>query len=302
MEREATVVRPQRVELALSAFGLSETEDAHDALCTQLGSLGVEVSNRAFTRSRGAESAEVQKHWHSFSRSCQYMTKRLGDLLTRLLLVRWIHSQRLAAETHTSGWHARFAELCIKDFHADAASFMDSLAPVVAQVAKPLSASELKSPPGFSDIVQYSDSPRKESLTKGVPSRVLQIVDATERWWPLVKRVRQYLHHREHVVIPFGHPEEGLLFQVYAGRSTPLITDPVLLWPKGSNVAQFEMYSAFVVAEAIALLEELGSAISEVFGIQLEHHMLTMGGCYKDVVSSLQALHEKAQRVLSERT
>ena len=302
MQAASTVVDSQRVTQALEAFALSNTDDASDALCTQLGSLGVELQNRAFTKNRGAESAKTQKHWRSFARSCEYMTRRLGDLLTRLVMVRWIHGQRVASGESPGGWRAQFAKFLIKDFHADASSFMDSLAPVVAQVPRALPPATLRTPPGFSDVVAYSNSKRKDGLREGVPAEILRIVDSTDRWWPLVKCVRQFLHHREHVVIPFGHPEEGFLFQVYSDRHEPLITDAVLLWPQGSFVADFGPYSAFVVAEAVALLDDLGVAASQAFGVELEEHMLIMGGDYADVVSSLRALARRADEVSGERT
>ncbi len=295
-----TLVVPEGIELALESFGLSDSDDASDALCTTLGSLGVEISIRARTRSAGAESEQTQRHWLSLARSCDYMTKRLGDLLARLVQVRWIHAKRVAAGERADGWLTRFSEMAVKDFHGDAASLMDSLAPIVAQVPGPLPEPVLACPPGFSDIVGYSNSKRKDGLREAVPAAVLALIDATERWWPPVKKVRQFLHHREHHTISFGHPEQGFLFQVYSRRHAPLITDPVLMWPDGVNVGDFEMYSAFVVAEVVALLNELGTEIGLQLGVQLDHHMLTIGGEYAEVVSSLSALRERARGVHSE--
>lgn len=293
MSDGTTLVRPERIERAISLFKLGGAPDGNDMFTIKLGCLGVEVSNRAMTKAKGAEGRSTQEHWLSFGRACDYMTKRLGDLSARLIQAQWIHQQRVEQGEEPRTWLARFEELAVKDFHSDTASLMDAIAPVVAQTSQPLTGKAVSRPPGFADVAGYDNSGRAPGFRECIPADVLEIVDGTKRWWKPVKDVRQVLSHRRHTTISFGHPSEGFFFQVYGERHEPLITDEDLLWPTGQNVVDFAMYSAFVLAEVLAFLDELGDVIGPHLGVVLDHSMLMIGGDYADLVSSLRALQER---------
>ena len=85
-----------------------------------------------------------------------------------------------------------------------------------------------------------------------------------------MKEVRDLVTHREHDRIIFGNSEDGLLFQIYDGRRSPTMLLPQVLYPKGHNVVDFDLYSAFVIAEMVMLFDDLGTTIAPKMQIPQE--------------------------------
>jgi hypothetical protein len=182
-------------------------------------------------------------------------------------------------------WHV-FAGLGIKDFHVDMASLMDSIAPVVTQVKGDVAKKAWSS--GFSTVQtkgQYRNGKHKDDI----PSDICKTIDQTDRWWPVVKEVRDILVHREHQSGVFERPSDGILFQVYEGLHDPQILDQRLMYAGGHNVIDFSLYSAFVLAEVLTFLDELGTQIAAHLNIGSMVGSLRIGD-FKSLVSSLERL------------
>lgn len=187
-----------------------------------------------------------------------YVSFRISDIFLRLQLIDWLQDQfrNSGSETYSS-WNT-FASLAIKDFHFDLGSLMDSLAPAIIHSTVGLKAKDCKKLPGFADI----QSGTKRSYREKIPGPILSVIDSTNKWWPFVKDIRDTLAHRQHDKIVFGSAATGILFQVYQPQFNPKIIDSCFLWPKGENVVDFRAYAAFVIAETLLLLEEIGSELA----------------------------------------
>ena len=101
-------------------------------------------------------------------------------------------------------------------------------------------------------------------------------MDSTNRWLPAVAQIRNVLKHRDRLRLIAGAPSDGILFQ-FPGwtRSTPVL-ESVLLNSERTDVVDFELYSAFVLAEILALLNELGLRMAAHLGVKLRTEALSM--------------------------
>ncbi len=246
--------------------------DSTDILITSLEGLGVELSNRAMAigKTQGLSPAmrEYITRAGTLSAAISYASHRLSEVMTRHQLIGWMR-HALAYETQpdvfaqasdpkTMRWRI-FMGLAIKDFHIDIASLMDALAPVVIQTESKLASKDNDILPGWADI----DGRKKRSKHREqLPDELRDIVDSTKRWWPAIRTVRHLVTHRKHDRIIFGNSEDGLLFQVYDRSRSPSILLPQVLYQEGHNVVDFDLYSAFVIAEVVTLLDDLGTAIA----------------------------------------
>jgi hypothetical protein len=123
--------------------------------------------------------------------------------------------------------------------------------------------------------------------------RVRAVVDTTNRWWPDVKRLRDILAHREHAKIAFGHASEGVLFQVYEPPALPLVAHPAFLWKGGTNVACFDRYSAYVLAEILVFMDALGRELANHLGWGIDGlNQAMLAGNLSPLVSALEDLRE----------
>src|SRR5262249_34830937 len=89
--------------------------------------------------------------------------------------------------------------------------------------------------------------------------------------WKPVKGMRDTLAHRAHTKVVFGDPADGVLFQVYDDRTftKPQILDTRLLRAPGTVVVDFGLYSAAIMGELLAFLDDLGVALGDGLGITL---------------------------------
>jgi len=294
MTGSATVVASDAIECAKSLFRFGTSPDGGDYFSDALGCLGGHLMNSAFIRRGKDQDDATAKHWFSLSRAIDYNTSRLSDILLRLRQASWIHEERVRHEEGAGGAFGRFAELAIKDLHSDASSFMDSIGPTAVQVLQPLTPQLAKRLPVFADVNSYAGSDRAAGLLNLIPGPTRDVIDSTERWWPLVKRVRNRLLHRRHHTIVFGSASDGCLFQVYDDSNQAEVVDPVLAWPTGHNVVDFDAYATFVVAEILALRERLGKSMAEEMGVEIPDDILMIGGGdYSPLLSGMDALLER---------
>jgi len=264
---------PSRVRRALSLFGSSEH---NDILCTTLEGLGAELGNMAASicsvPGLNQSIKEKMEQAKSLSGSISYVSRRFTDLLMRLQEIEW-KKEALAYEPTRDGFdlitdptanHWRmFMALAIKDFHADIGSLMDALAPVVIQAAGELKDKDRTKLPGWADI----QCGTQRSYRATLPSNLLSVVDNADGWWPAVKKVRNLLTHQDHEKIIFGHPSDGILFQVFDRKMAAKITLPAITYRKQGHVVDFGLYSALVLSELISLLDDLGRVLGPMVGV-----------------------------------
>jgi hypothetical protein len=203
------------------------------------------------------ESSNVQSR-KVLANLFEHTSLRLSDVLMRLEFIDSIQREFIEKDIKIfSPWNRR-AALLIKDFHIDIVSLMDSTAAVAIQGTIGLKHKDLKSLPGFADLLPNTSRSYRKDMGN---DPVIKIVDSAEGWYEDVKKVRDLLTHRENLKIVYGLPSDGILFQVYEERHNPKILDATFLWPKGNNVVDFRLYSAFIVAESLLFLEDLATEV-----------------------------------------
>jgi hypothetical protein len=265
-----------RVRRVLSLFGSS----GHDCiLCTTLEGLGVELGNMAASIGSvpGLDKAIAEKinKAKSLSGSISYMSRRFIELIMRLQEIEW-KKETLSYDPTRDGFdvienpmaiHWRmFMALAIKDFHVDIGSLMDALAPVVIQTAGELKTKDRTKLPGWTDI----QCGTKRSYRATLPVNLLRVVDDADGWWTVVKKVRNLLTHQDHEKIIFGHPSDGILFQVYDSEMAAKIVLPALTYQAQDRIVDFGLYSALVLSELITLIDDLGSIVGPMVDIDAD--------------------------------
>jgi len=267
---------PSRVRRALSLFGSSERDCV---LCTTLEGLGVELDLRSASIGRvpgvGRVVSRQMQQAKALSDSISYVSRRFTDLLMRLREIDW-KKDTLAYDPAreafdvvsdpTANNYRLFMALAIKDFHVDVGSFMDALSPVVIQAIGDIKDKDRTKLPGWADI----QSGTNRSYRSRLPSNLLIIIDDADQWWPAVKKVRDLLTHRDHEKIIYGHPSEGLLFQVYDRSMSPKIALPAITFRTQGRVVDFSLYSALVLSELITLLDDIGRVLGPMVGVNPE--------------------------------
>ncbi|MFC1921224.1 hypothetical protein ACFLYQ_05820 [Chloroflexota bacterium] len=252
--------------------------DSNDTLIISLEELGAELSNRvgAFNNAPQLLSSMRKYLIHSSKlvEAITYASDRLTDILVRHQQIIWMRqaldykaeSDIIAqvSDSKAASWRM-FLGLAIKDFHQDVSSLMDSLAPVIIQANGQLKSVDKVRLPGWEAITSRSRNGR--NYRKQLSTNIAKIVDKAESWWAGIREVRHLVTHRKHDMIVFGNPEDGLLFQIYDQARSPKILLPQVLYHKGYNVVDFDLYSAFVIAEVVMLLDDLGVAIAPMMQI-----------------------------------
>lgn len=218
----------------------------------------------------------------------RHVDLRLTELFARFQQIEWM--DWIVSNPHSADNDIRrpCLALAIKDFHIDVASLMDSLAPVIIQIEGHLKTRDKEHPPGWATLSQGAKADYRKNIRD---SELLLIVDSTERWWPIVKQVRNLLVHREHIKIIFGKPSDGILFQIYEATLTPKIIDADLLYQRGKNVVDFTLYSATVLAEILCLLDDIGRHLALQMKIASDGIAPSMRlGYFKNIVGALEHL------------
>lgn len=205
-----SLVDPHRMRRALELF--HEGPDGTHMLITTYECLHVEAQRRTSLEPGDVALSEL-------TRVLQYSVFRIGEVFSRLDLINWMQAifrDKKGEEAHP--WHT-YAALAIKDFHVDVSALMDSVAPVliqatvgIKQATVAIKKEDRKKLPGFPDI----QAGTKRTYRGNMPSKVVALVDNTDRWWRLIKENRDTLAHRQHDRIIFGRASKGVLFQLYA--------------------------------------------------------------------------------------
>lgn len=247
--------------------------DSNDTLVISLEGLGAELSNRVLsiknTPNLPTSMRQYMTQVSKVAEAISYLSDRLTDVIARHQQISWMRHMldykaasgvfAQATDPKAALWRI-FLGLAIKDFHLDISSLMDSVAPVVIQAEGKLKSGDKVRLPGWEAIVSRSKTGK--SYREQLSPDVTNIVDKAERWWADIKEVRNLVTHRKHDRIVYGNPEDGLLFQIYDQVSGPKINIPQALYQKGLHVVDFDLYSAWVFAEMITLLDDLGFVIA----------------------------------------
>ncbi len=242
--------------------------DSNDTLVISLEGLRAELRNRVGAIRGSQELITSIAHASALSDAISYASGRLSDVMARHQQIGWMRRTLAyepkpnvfdqAADTQAALWRI-FLGLAIKDYHLDISSLMDAVAPVVIQVDNKRKSGDKIHPPGWNALLPGTKGNYREQLSTDITN----IIDRAEkRWWKVIKEIRNIVTHREHDRIVFGNPKDGLLFQVYDQKRTPKILLPQVLYQNAHNIVDFDLYSAWVIAEVITLLDDLGISIS----------------------------------------
>lgn len=264
------MIDPDRDQIAraLGLFSAGILGQPH-SFSTVVECLGNELHIRALVVERQETPSAERAHSRQMARLFTYLSFRLTELMLRLEQLNWMQREFMRRTgDEAAPWH-KFAALAIKDFHLDLGSLMDAVAPAILQATKSFDAEGERKLPGFADI-QRNDSPRSSKFRALIPAALLAVIDATDAWWPAVKRIRDDLAHREHTKIVFGNADQGVLFQVYTSAFAPVVVNKALAWKEAHNVADFRMYSAAALAEMLVFLDDTGRALASHLNMAIE--------------------------------
>lgn|GEM_PF-982686 len=270
------------IEQAIGFFSEGVSPFPH-ALVTAFDRVGPEAGSRSHLLAEAFPGTQQASEMQALAHAFQRVSSRFLQPLTRMELLDWMRRELL--ESNGSQW-SRFAALAIKDFHVDLAGLMDSIAPVILLGCNV----PLTDLPGFADL-QTSGSRRAKEFRSRLPASVLQAVDASDRWWSPVKRIRKLIIHGDLRTVVYGGPANGILFQAYEPQHVPKILDPAFVWMPGKNVVDFRRYSACVLAELIVFLDRLGIALAERMGKRPDDLALSMlWGDFTNLLASMREL------------
>ncbi|MBU0704302.1 MAG: hypothetical protein KKC18_10605 [Chloroflexi bacterium] len=240
------------------AFGLllPEPQDGYDAIVTTFGQVQMALASQvASCRAVGRPTPQIPMA--GLSASLNYVWLRLQTVFARLYQLDWMRDTLSGRTDDEVGPWYTVAALAVRDFHTDVAAVMDSVPIAILRTYTRVSASDCRKPPGFADLQEGS----KRSYRKRLPEAATQLIDATDRWWPTVKKVRDVLMHRPHSELVFGSPRMGVLFRLTDSDQRPLITETAFEHEGSSGVVSFCAYAAFVLGELLLLLDDLADSI-----------------------------------------
>jgi hypothetical protein len=284
-----------------------ETDSSHYVLTNGLENLYATImAGEHLKAHRPTEDLDRLKHVYN---AIECSSPRLTDLLARLTLIDWFWAKWAHADSRDPFVWDFHAALLIKDFHVDATAVMDSLALVMLSVTKDINRSAVL--PSFAML-----SSERHPYRKVLASEFCVLVDGAQRWWPHINLIRNILVHRDHKRMVFGNPCDGKYFQVLNSSKEPMVVQPEFqITPllefddafkftafsedSEKKVVDFEKYSAFVIAEILALSDVLGLAIGDWFRLELAYES-RRGGPFAQLPNVLDALIAESETDIAE--
>lgn len=263
----------------------SKSDEQGGVLTNAFETLGNTLLVRSMMFSKNSGGSKLQTRYQRLTPLFRHVGTRLSDLLLRVNLVIWMRRELPDSLTEPSWLTA--GGLSIKDFHGDVSAVMDSIAPVIIESYCAFGQKIPAKLPGFADI----QSGTQRSFRKKFDPEVVRIIDNSDRWWKPVKSIRDLLIHREHTKIVFGGPTDKSLFQIYQDDFKPVVVEQKFMWNGGRNVVDFQLYSGFVIAEILTLLDELGLHLAEHFGVATSTFVPSMRiGDFRSVIYGIDQL------------
>ncbi|MDP6451758.1 MAG: hypothetical protein QF898_00490 [SAR202 cluster bacterium] len=266
--------------------------DGYDLVIESFSILSEELQARAV---KAREHADAPSPYVPIAAATHFVTAKLMDLLARFEMVDWMAEELSQLSDRENIQRQIYLGLAIKDFHVDVFSLLDPLASALSLVSSGLNAETNRRLPGWTAI-QSRKSGGVGIHRQNLADDLCQFVDSTDRWLPTVTQIRDILIHRDRLKLIVGDPTDGILFQMPGWTRTRPVLQPVLLHPERPDVVDFELYSAFVVAEILALLNELGQQMAKRLGMKLRAQPLSMRyGNYKGPARGMDRLQRLLQ-------
>lgn len=247
-------IAPERLEHVRGLFG--QDQNGIPLVRNHLESAAAELARLSSIPSKLAERQAA------LARFGGYTTFRLNEVIGRRGYLEWLREVLAEPGRNDLGHWSVFGSMALKDFHADVASLMDSVAAVAISIDHQVKKEDLEKLPGFPDISPGSSRTYRTNLSEDV--RLL--VDATGAWWPFIKGIRDLVVHRRHNRIIFGGAKDGYLFQIYLPKDIAVVVDPAITASVGTGIADFSLYSSWVLAEVLYLFDTLGKLVFGRFG------------------------------------
>ena len=268
------MIELDRIRMARGFFHLG-TNEGYDLVTESFITLSAELQSRAVkTRDRGSAS-DSRSRYAPIAATTHFVTAKLLDLLARFEMIDWMNHELSKLPDEGTHQSRIYLGLAVKDFHADVFTLLDPLASALALVSGGLDTEKSRRLPGWTAI-QLRKSGAAGAHRQNLADDFCKLVDSTDRWLPTVTQIRDILTHRDRLKLIAGKPSDGIFFQLPGWTRTTPILESVLLDPEQPDVVDFELYSAFVIAEILALLDELGQRMSRHLGVKLNKQSLSM--------------------------
>ena len=251
------------------------TKDGYELVIESFTNLSAELQAEAIKSTDHGGKADAPSRYALIAASTHFVTGKLLDIFARLEMVDWMNRELSVLPYGENDQYRIYMGLAVKDFHVDVFSLLDSLASAVALASRGLYSENNQRLPGWSTI-QLRKSDTQGIQRQNLAEDLCKLMDSTNSWLPAVTQIRDVLKHRDRLSLIAGDPSDGILFQLPGWtRPTPVL-ESVLLDSKLTDVVDFELYSAFVSAEILALLNELGLRMAAHLGVKLRTEPLSM--------------------------
>ncbi|HEX4952080.1 MAG TPA: hypothetical protein VF017_01615 [Thermoanaerobaculia bacterium] len=194
-------------------------------------------------------------------RAASSVTWRLEELIIRRCYIEWLNDHFVGPVRGPSSQRLAFGRLAVRDFHVDLAALMDSVVPVVSAIDDPSRKRQYW--PSFNELF----TGRGRDLWPPSPD-VKAFLQGTRGWWPFTCEIRNCMVHRRYSSLVLDDGGGTFLFQLYLTGDNPLVTEPLLRAEVGTDVADFFLYSAWAMAEAIHFLDAVGQLLFRKFKLE----------------------------------
>jgi hypothetical protein len=158
-------------------------------------------------------------------------------------------------EIEDSLWRS-YSAVDINFFHIQVRSAMDTLATLISETADKRG----QLPSSFADLVS-----KLHRHSGRLDPRILRILE-NSNWFCAAREVRDNLVHYNARTQIFGEPCDGILFQVFSKKFSPLIYDPRLM--HNDNVVIFDRYATIIISNLICLIEDIFDVLYLRYGVE----------------------------------
>jgi hypothetical protein len=158
-------------------------------------------------------------------------------------------------EIEDSLWRS-YSAVDINFFHIQVRSVMDTLATLISETADKRG----QLPASFADLVS-----KLHRHSRRLDPRIVSILE-NSTWFYAARDVRDKIVHYNARTIIFGEPCDGILFQVFSKKFSPLIHDHRLM--HNENTVIFDRYATVVIANLICLIEDIFDVLYLRYGVE----------------------------------
>lgn len=202
--------------------------------------------------------SDMQQHLRKEDKLLALTSDIIEDLWVIFAVVDRLWRAQQAAirnEIEDSLWR-RYSAVDINFFHIQVRSAMDTLATLISETADKRG----QLPTSFADLVS-----KLHRHSSRLDPRILRILEDST-WFCAARDVRDKLVHYNARTQVFGESCDGILFQVFSKKFSPLIYDPRLM--HNENVVVFDRYATVIIANLICLIEDIFDVLYLRYGIE----------------------------------